>query len=442
MAGPNEAIGILPSSWDPNLAPAQSQHHESPRNAKLPLVAASTTYSQDPPALQYSDDLIHVSNIPLSQENNRISHQVPTATNSCSIARSAPPAHRGPPPPKHNSAASSNPEEKTISRGRTSNTGSLGRNRKDPETALGSATSTPSSPIVPQYLIPAIQRDQSPSGADSQPPVNHTTSISVSTSTESTPASRAGRETTGPGEGSLTFDMDQTECNPWTAPDNTVMSHANQDTQSLNSSSASRTSQETNSVRSFRQPVAPSTITVITARKDSISAKDLLPAEANRYSGFCKGAWRLQIGDFEKALQERQRPGSMYKAVKFWQCTRCKFEGRLIQYDKKTKDYDQQVMLADGIQFRWVFLFKSHVECKDTNPNPLRSTFGCIFCCAEGKGTPVFTGAQSLMDHLQEHRIRLPAGEVLYRMNCLIGTRAPVEADFDINIVAKEGITI
>lgn len=98
-------------------------------------------------------------------------------------------------------------------------------------------------------------------------------------------------------------------------------------------------------------------------------------------------------------------------------------------------------MLADGIQFRWEFLFKSHVECRDAAPNPLKSTFGCIFCCAEGKGTPTFGGAQSFMDHLQEHRVRLPAGEVLYRMNCIVGRKASMEEDFDIALETKAGIT-
>lgn len=193
-------------------------------------------------------------------------------------------------------------------------------------------------------------------------------------------------------------------------------------------------------MRSYKRTVVPSTVTVITAKKASISPKDLLPSEANKFSGFCKGAWRLQIGDSKRAMDECQRPsGSMYNTIKYWQCSRCKFEGRSVQLDKKTRGYDRQVMLADGIQFRWAFLFKSHVECRDAAPNPLKSTFGCIFCCAEGRGTPTFGGAQSFMDHLQEHRMRLPIGEVLYRMNCITGETASPAEDFDINLIAKEG---
>ena len=84
-------------------------------------------------------------------------------------------------------------------------------------------------------------------------------------------------------------------------------------------------------------------------------------------------------------------------------------------------------------------MFKSHLVQKDALPDPTKSGFGCIFCCAEGKGTPTFEGIQAFMEHLSEHRDPLPIGEVLYRMNCLVGRQAGVEEDFDINIVSKEG---
>ena len=55
-----------------------------------------------------------------------------------------------------------------------------------------------------------------------------------------------------------------------------------------------------------------------------------------------------------------------------------------------------------------------------------------------GKGTPTFAGIQSLMDHLVEHRENLPSGEVLYRMNCLVGRQATLNEDFDINLISPE----
>ena len=170
----------------------------------------------------------------------------------------------------------------------------------------------------------------------------------------------------------------------------------------------------------------------------TINPKELLPGEANKFAGFCKGAWRLQIGDTKKAIEERQRPGGMYSANGYWQCKKCTFQGRMVTDEKKKKGYDRRVLVfSEGIQFRWQFLFKSHVETKDLSPDPSRATFGCVFCCAEGRGTPTFGGVQTFMNHLQEHRDRQPNGEVLYRMNCIIGRRAELSEDFDVNLMTR-----
>ncbi len=179
-----------------------------------------------------------------------------------------------------------------------------------------------------------------------------------------------------------------------------------------------------------------STLEVVTSNV-SISHKDLLPCEANKFAGFCKGAWRLQIGDRKKAMEERQRPGGMFNANRYWQCSRCKFEGRMVIDDTKSKGFDKRIFSTEGIQFRWEFLFKSHVESKEDTRNPLRANFACIFCCADGKGTPTFGGIDSLLNHLQEHRDPLPSGEVLYRMNCLVGRNAGPKDNFDINLIGK-----
>lgn len=198
------------------------------------------------------------------------------------------------------------------------------------------------------------------------------------------------------------------------------------------------------SIKSFdsqRRASAP-TVEVLSSNRsiNSINPKDLLPSEMNMYAGFCKGAWRQQIGDRKRALEERVRPGGMYNAAKYYQCKQCKFEGRLIPIDKKKGGFDMRVFkLVQGIQFRWEFMFKCHIQVKEACSDPTKATFGCIFCCAEGRGTPMFGGIQTFMNHLAEHREHLPTGEVLYRMNCLVGRQAAIDEDFDINITSIEG---
>ncbi|KAI4245697.1 MAG: hypothetical protein L6R42_010113 [Xanthoria sp. 1 TBL-2021] len=437
----------LPSFWDPNASSAKYEHHATTHNVNGPTATASMQSkadSRETPALLRSNNIRTSSENPTTdvsrpQPGGQACNVMNPRYQGPSVETSLlPSAHGAPSRPTRLNGFRSGPTGKTNPKPRTSIFGNLGRNRKDP----GDTTRSPNSSALPQPPNP-IQSNLDAGGVSTQRPSNPRASTAASISTQDASEPHSQTDPSSTGDNMSILGEHQSEYSPLGTSDDHNMSHAHQDAKSFVSSITSRTSQETQSKRrSYKQPIAPSTITIITANQDSPSATDLLPSEANKFSGFCKGAWRLQIGEYKKALEERQRPSSMYSTVRFWQCKSCKFEGRLVQLDRKTKDFDQQIMLADGIQFRWVFLFKSHVECKDVNPNPLRSTFGCMFCCAEGRGTPVFRGAKALMDHMQEHRIRLPLGEVLYRMNALVGEKAPPGADFDINLDAKEGLTI
>jgi len=100
------------------------------------------------------------------------------------------------------------------------------------------------------------------------------------------------------------------------------------------------------------------------------------------------------------------------------------------------KSVDTRVYGANCITYRWEFLFKCHVQLKDALPNTMESTFGCIFCCAEGKGTPIFGGVKAFLAHMQEHRARPPTGEVLYRMSCVVGRTPGQDEAFDIALPA------
>ena len=82
----------------------------------------------------------------------------------------------------------------------------------------------------------------------------------------------------------------------------------------------------------------------------------------------------------------------------------------------------------------------SHITTKEfADANLIKGTFARMFYYADGRSTPSFTVIRSFMNHLGEHRDPLPTGEVLYRMNCLVGRQAAAEGDFDINIIAPKG---
>ncbi|MCJ1472694.1 hypothetical protein MMC13_001343 [Lambiella insularis] len=156
-----------------------------------------------------------------------------------------------------------------------------------------------------------------------------------------------------------------------------------------------------------------------------------LPTEENDFAGFCNGAWKLQIGERKKAFEAISRPGSMYNKTSFWKCKKCYFEGRMTKDARGQRCIDKRIYGSNGILYRWEFLFKSHVQLEDALPT-MDSTFGCIFCCVEGKGTPIFGGVNNFLAHMQEHRARPPMGEVLYRMSCVVGRAPGAEEEFDI----------
>ena len=278
----------------------------------------------------------------------------------------------------------------------------------------------PENPLVDQYLA-AVKEDE-------QRGTPRADSITASISTSP----------------SSVYEPDHPNFNPWQDDSNSKIS-LEKTTTKEESTHAKPLEKVKNSLDSLvRAPVNQSTahLEVLSSNRslNSINPKDLLPGEFNNFAGFCKGAWRQQIGDRKKAVEERVRPGGMYNAARFLQCRSCKFEGRFVPPNKKQHGFDMRVFkLVEGIQFRWEFLFKSHLVTKDAVQDPTKGTFGCMFCCAEGKGTPTFDGVTLFMQHLVEHRDRLPTGEVLYRMNCLVGRQAGLDEDFDINIGSKEG---
>ncbi|KAL8955704.1 MAG: hypothetical protein Q9183_006552 [Haloplaca sp. 2 TL-2023] len=434
MKDPIANMKTSPLFWDSEAAAGQDNPHEAHQTDDRPSAMAPVHpqgYPQDMPKLSVNPDHPTFQMSPPDKGTKDLP-PLPTADVKPS------------PPDRNNTFGSiqdkdresglpSNSDERPKHRLRLS---FLSGKRKDPTPATEPvghvAKSFSDAPIVPQQRLPSSVSQGLPHPTANQ--INTETAIS----TETTSDTSSRLDSLSLKDESSNTDTDQTELSP---DFNNTMSHTIRDNRSITSSTRSRTSAEIRSGTYPKRPVLPTTVTVITAKKDSpIGTEDLLPSEANKFSGFCRGAWRLQIGDAKRAMDDRQRPGSTYGSIKYWQCAQCTFQGRLIQIDKKTKGYDRQIMLADGIQFRWAFLFKSHVECQGAVPrNPLKCMFGCIFCCADGRGTPVFEGAQALMDHLQEHRMRLPEGEVVMRMNCVVGDKAEVGEDFDINLIAKEG---
>ncbi|KAI9820345.1 MAG: hypothetical protein M1827_005967 [Pycnora praestabilis] len=163
-------------------------------------------------------------------------------------------------------------------------------------------------------------------------------------------------------------------------------------------------------------PTVPETLTL------PISSQTW-PSPENNFSGFCKGAWKLQEG-LKGAMRLRDRPAGQYTRTYYWKCQKCLFEGPVYGTESK-KGFDRRVYTAEcGVRYRWVFLAKSHLPKQKYTGGQYEHRYGCVFCCAEGRERRVFKDVESLMAHLGEHGERGIGREVLERTWGVVG-RAP-----------------
>ncbi len=246
----------------------------------------------------------------------------------------------------------------------------------------------------------------------------------------------------------------------------------------------------------------PPSLHTLASTVPSISAS-IIPAHAGPLTlptdknllGFCKGAFRLQAGLERKAFTVANRPLGFSGMSSYWRCEKCNFEGPVVQIvntgnDKKKKGkpekvFDPKVRVSEegGVRYRWAFLAKCHVCLKgmvslDTPKDGSFGSFGCIFCCAEGKNrgwldtsisnttsmvtssntsvksgrtansgakidggaaqTPIFGNVSSFMAHLESvHRPQpgWPNAEMVGRMRVVVGRVAGAEEGWDVNLV-------
>ena len=226
-----------------------------------------------------------------------------------------------------------------------------------------------------------------------------------------------------------------------------------------------------------------------------------LPTDKNLL-GFCKGAFRLQAGMERKAFTVNNRPMGFSGMSAYWRCDKCNFEGPVHQSintsdDKKKKGkpekaFDPKIRISDGggIRYRWTFLAKCHVTLKgnvsgDTPKDGSFGSFGCVFCCAEGKtrgwldlsnsggvvggpvaganlsiksgrssqlisngdgavgvqATPIFGNVTSFMQHLDtvhRHQDGWPNAEMVGRFRVVVGRVASMnDANWEVNFVPR-----
>ncbi|RDI88577.1 hypothetical protein Vi05172_g1206 [Venturia inaequalis] len=172
------------------------------------------------------------------------------------------------------------------------------------------------------------------------------------------------------------------------------------------------------------------------------------PDRHNNYWGFCKGAWTVR-SEWRKGLSTYEVPTGMYNSKTVWKCKYCSFEGDVFGA-RKPYDIDQKVYQAgsSGVQYRWLFLAKSHMKRKSVLPSMAtpftrgnqveERCYGCVFCVGEGKETAVYADVEALCEHLiNEHGTGSGRGvseKLMVENNCIAGRKAGSKEIFDVNI--------
>ncbi|KAK4943552.1 hypothetical protein LTR10_016846 [Elasticomyces elasticus] len=154
-------------------------------------------------------------------------------------------------------------------------------------------------------------------------------------------------------------------------------------------------------------------------------ASTFSPADALAAAGLCKGAYYVQNGVYEKALQV-----AMKNLEWACHCKKCSFATPADRDERGRPRFDDSIHEASKLRFRSLLLFKSHLT-------PSQNTgrlYKCLICLLCGDSSSTFSGEQHLFEHITHHEGAVLAGVELYGPICLepAGIRAGSERTFDL----------
>ena len=160
------------------------------------------------------------------------------------------------------------------------------------------------------------------------------------------------------------------------------------------------------------------------------------PPFGDLYGGFCKGAYKLQVG-LRDGLKLRNQSGSFQGEGYYWACgsSKCAFEGRACKEGKEW-NFDDTIHSSSGVRYRWVFLAKSHIAMSKAK-NGIYD-YRCVFCVLQGQESPVFRKPRILMEHVSRHRGQNLDESIIRKTNCIDMREATDDEDFDINLTPAD----
>lgn len=156
------------------------------------------------------------------------------------------------------------------------------------------------------------------------------------------------------------------------------------------------------------------------------------------YGGFCKGAYKLQVGLDKESVKIRSQSVSMTGESNYWACasSKCAFEGPACKNGKDWVFDDTVRVSNDAVQYRWTFLAKCHVALSNVRNG---YDYQCVFCGVQPSSNNVYRGEKAFIEHVsQQHRGQQPDPSFSDRICCIHDRMALEEEGFDVNLPPRE----
>ncbi|KAK5007755.1 hypothetical protein LTR28_004878 [Elasticomyces elasticus] len=156
------------------------------------------------------------------------------------------------------------------------------------------------------------------------------------------------------------------------------------------------------------------------------------PHKENNYWGFCRGAWDCRES-LTSGLEIHLQPVGMTGTLPHWQCKRCQFRSAPLR--SRTTPPDPRILVAAcGIRYRWAFLARSHVRCKNAVAGPGEYAYGCVFCSSEARETGVYGNVETLLAHVGVRHGGRMTDKMREQTRCIEGRAAGAVEEWDVNI--------
>lgn len=166
-------------------------------------------------------------------------------------------------------------------------------------------------------------------------------------------------------------------------------------------------------------------------RRSQVLSPPISPASTNSSldalaaAGFCKGAYYVQQGVYEKAVQV-----SMKNMEWACHCRKCHFATPADRDQSGRPRFDDKIYAVSKLRFRSLLLFKSHLASNQKK----KRLYKCLICVLAGDSSSTLEGEQSLLEHVSHHQGGVLNGLDLYGPICLepSGPRMGSERTFDV----------